>query len=58
MAELAGDLEATTAEAAVCKQVLQNGGKRSAEGGGEPKERRRKRCKRGNSLWSFARYYR
>ena len=57
-AELAGDLQATTAKAAVCEQVLQNGGKRTAEGSGEPKERRRKRCKQGNSLWSFARYYR
>ena len=57
-AELAEDLEAVAAGAALCEQVLQNGGKRTAEGGGEPKERRRKRCKRGNSLWSFARYYR
>ena len=57
-AELAGDLQATTAEAAVCEQVLQNGGKRTAEGSGEPKKRRRKRCKHGTSLWSFARYYR
>ena len=57
-AELAGDLEASTAEAAVCEQVLQNGGKRTADGRGDPRERRRKRCKRGTSLWSFARYYR